>query len=313
MSQLGWSVTAPMLVEASEDDVPSQCLQHSIEEESDVTFVAFRLRLDGSFIDGEGQISLIVKDIDGLSSTETMTINFFHAAPTLTMPPMVNSTAGDRIEPVAYVSDLDGLTDVDCRVETLDNGTSLANVSVEPQVDAPSSLNGSLAFVFPTTPALANTTLSFTFTCIDSWGQSASVSSTVFVEAPPPCIDCKDLPSDENDVQDFELSARLVIGIALPLLLLFSMSVIVLSRRKKDDAPPLWAVEDTTPVPELDPHEPISLAEGSAIPEGWSSEAYHLWLEGDRPEGWNEEQWSSFVEEQLSFFSQIPSDVAEKV
>jgi|GEM_PF-3697386 len=91
------------------------------------------------------------------------------------------------------------------------------------------------------------------------------------------------------------------------------MSVIVLSRRKKDDAPPLWAVEDTTPVPELDPHEPIILAEGSAIPEGWSSEAYHLWLEGDRPEGWNEEQWSSFVEEQLSFFSQIPSDVAEKV
>lgn len=313
MSQLGWSVMAPMLVEASEGDVPEQCLEHTVEEDGDVTFVAFRLRLDGSFIDGEGQVSLIVKDIDGLSSTQTMTIDFFHAAPMLTMVPIANATAGDRIEPVANVSDLDGLSDVECRIETLDNTTTLANVSLEPQVDAPSSINGSLAFVFPTTPALANATLSFTFTCIDSWGQSASVSSTVFLRAPPPCIDCNDSSPQGDDAKSFEFSALLAIGIALPLLVLLAVSVIVLHRSKEDDAPPLWAVEDATPESALDPQETFELAEGSAIPEGWSSEAYRQWLEGDPPEGWTEEQWSSFVEEQRSFFSPIPSDVAEKV
>ena len=247
MSQLGWSVMAPMLVEASEGDVPEQCLEHTVEEDGDVTFVAFRLRLDGSFIDGEGQVSLIVKDIDGLSSTQTMTIDFFHAAPMLTMVPIANATAGDRIEPVANVSDLDGLSDVDCRIETLDNTTTLANVSLEPQVDAPSSINGSLAFVFPTTPALANATLSFTFTCIDSWGQSASVSSTVFLRAPPPCIDCNDSSPQGDDAKSFEFSALLAIGIALPLLVLLAVSVIVLHRSKDDDATPLCAVEDATP------------------------------------------------------------------
>ena len=166
--------------------------------------------------------------------------------------------------------------------------------------------------MFPTTSALANATLSFTFTCIDSWGQSTSVSSTVFLQAPPPCIDCKDPPSEGNDAKSFEFSAILAIGIALPFLLL-AVSVIVLRRRKEDDAPPLWVVEDATPESVLDPQAPFNLAEGSAIPEGWSSEAYHQWLEGGPPEGWSEEQWSSFVEEQLSFFSPIPSDVAEKV
>ena len=72
-------------------------------------------------------------------------------------------------------------------------------------------------------------------------------------------------------------------------------------------------VEDATSEPVLEPQELLNLAEGSAIPEGWSSEAYHQWLEGDPPEDWTEEQWSSFVEEQLSFFSPILSDVAEKV
>ena len=89
--------------------------------------------------------------------------------------------------------------------------------------------------------------------------------------------------------------------------------MIVLHRSKEDDAPPLWAVEDATPESALDPQEAFELAEGSAIPEGWSSEAYRQWLEGDPPEGWTEEQWSSFVEEQRSFFSPIPSGVAEKV
>jgi hypothetical protein len=105
----------------------------------------------------------------------------------------------------------------------------------------------------------------------------------------------------------------LAIGIALPFLLLLALSVIVLHRSKEDDAPPLWAVEDATSMPVLEPQELFNLEEGSAIPEGWSSESYHQWLGGDPPEDWTEEQWSSFVEEQLSFFSPILSDVAEKV
>ncbi|MCH1528974.1 MAG: hypothetical protein L7S46_04525, partial [Candidatus Poseidoniaceae archaeon] len=134
-----------------------------------------------------------------------------------------------------------------------------------------------------------------------------------FLQAPPPCIDCKDPSSEDNDVKSFEFNAMLAIGIALPLLLLLTLSVIVLHRSKEDDAPPLWAVDDATSEPVLEPQELFNLAEGSAIPEGWSSEAYYQWLEGDLPEDWTKEQWTSFVEEQLSFFSSIPSDVAEKV
>jgi hypothetical protein len=33
------------------------------------------------------------------------------------------------------------------------------------------------------------------------------------------------------------------------------------------------------------------------IPEGWTLEQYHLWLEGPCPEGWAEEQWVTYVEQ----------------
>ena len=43
-----------------------------------------------------------------------MEIDFFHASPFLSAVPIDNATAGDRLEPIAYVVDLDGLDDVSC-------------------------------------------------------------------------------------------------------------------------------------------------------------------------------------------------------
>jgi hypothetical protein len=85
MSQLGWSVPIPQLQTDDEMATPtSSCLESNQSNLSSNQFiVAFRLRLDGSFIDGEGQVMLVVRDLDGLSTSSTMEIDFFHASPFL--------------------------------------------------------------------------------------------------------------------------------------------------------------------------------------------------------------------------------------
>ena len=311
MSQLGWSVPIPQL--QTDDEMatpPSSCLQSNQSNLSSNQFiVAFRLRLDGSFIDGEGQVMLVVRDLDGLSTSSTMEIDFFHASPFLSAVPIENATAGDRLEPIAYVVDLDGLDDVSCDALVSQNTTVLANVSLEIRPELNDPTNGSMMFSFPTTGALGNTTLEIEYTCRDSWGQTAILSSNISMLPEPPCTDCSGAQNASGDVSPNEAMWPIVLGLVALVLACAVVLGFMLRRKPNGDGPLQWDVEETEPF--VEPLQPSSLIlhEGSGIPEGWTAEAYNEWLKGPMPEGWSGVQWNDFTAEQLQFFEQDASEV----
>lgn len=312
MSQLGWAVAAPALTGDAAPALPPTCLlNETTQDELHRSLVTFRLRLDGSFIDGEGQIMLVVRDIDGLSSSEKISINLFHAAPSLSINLLSNATAGDRITPVAYVSDLDGLTDVECQSTVYGNDTYLANFTLSPQTDGLDALNGTLSYVYPTTQALGNTTLRFNFTCADGWGQENTTFVEVTLLPMPPCLDCNTSLTDSSEGQGVDLTQYWAIaGIVVVVLSLAITSFI--RRSGREETPELWAVEEVG-IEEVEAEGAgIELMEGSDIPAGWSPEAYLEWLEGEMPQGWQLEQWEEFVVQQMEYFTLESSDMAEK-
>ena len=82
LSQLGWSVSAPSLGEIAYDDSSIQnCLSLNSTLGDDEQLHKFRLRLDGTFIDGEGQILFNVRDVSGLSKALYLPIVLYPAAP----------------------------------------------------------------------------------------------------------------------------------------------------------------------------------------------------------------------------------------
>lgn len=314
MSQLGWSVNAPKLVDSTVfDEHPLDCLTANATSSTPNQYlVGFRLRLDGSFIDGEGQIMLTVRDIDGLSSSLMIPIDFFHAAPSLTIEAITNATAGDRLEPVAYVHDLDGLTDVECQAVVLNNGTALANFSLEAQMEGTSQTNASLSFVFPTTSALGNSTLRFNFSCEDGWGQTASVWTETTLAPKPPCLDCalSDVESTEADV--LGQVGPWLLGLIVVVALVALCVTVQLKRGSGETIAPLWSLDGEESPIASDEALPLAMLEGSEIPAGWSAEAYLVWLTGPAPDGWSDLQWVAFCEEQMPFFEHLTVDEAEK-
>jgi hypothetical protein len=104
----------------------------------------------------------------------------------------------------------------------------------------------------------------------------------------------------------------LLLGIALAIVLLGLIVTMVLRRGASDAPPPLWALEEEQIETHAEDPPSRRLREGSAVPAGWSAEAYHEWLEGPMPEGWVSDQWSDFKEEQFGFFEHDSGDLAEK-
>jgi hypothetical protein len=317
MSQLGWSVNAPMLSNEAAMVPPVGCfVSETTALEPNQAMVAFRLRLDGSFIDGAGEVLFTVRDIDGLSTSLKMPLNFFHAPPSLYAPSLGNATAGDRIEPTAFVEDLDGLTDVQCQATASANGTLLANFTLVPQVETDEITNGTLRLAFPTTKALNNQTVMFNFTCVDGWGQTSSVEVGALLAPMPPCENCSQISDDAEKTSTMAQSTTMLFVLAVALALLAVCVTLVLRKSSSESQPPLWEVEEDIEAQEVeegvDTGAPSLLGEGSAIPTGWSPEAFYQWLEGSIPDGWEQEQWVAFREEQMNFFETKPTASLEK-
>ncbi|DAC30812.1 MAG TPA: hypothetical protein D7H95_06725, partial [Candidatus Poseidoniales archaeon] len=238
MSQLGWSVNAPMLSNEAAMVPPVGCFgSETTALEPNQAMVAFRLRLDGSFIDGAGEVLFTVRDIDGLSTSLKTPLNFFHASPSLYAPPLGNATAGDRIEPTAFVEDLDGLTDVQCQATATANGTLLANFTLVPQVEADETTNGTLRLAFPTTKALNNQTVMFNFTCVDGWGQTSAVEVGTLLAPMPPCENCSQISDDAEKTSTMAQSTTMLFVLAVALALLAICVTLVLRKTSSESQP----------------------------------------------------------------------------
>jgi hypothetical protein len=238
-----------------------------------------------------------------------MKIDFFHASPFLSVVPIGNATAGDRLEPIAYVVDLDGLDDVTCDAVVSRNTTVLANVSLELRPRAGEPTNGSMTFSFPTTGALGNTTLEIEYNCRDSWGQKATFATNISMLPEPPCTDCSGAQNTSGDVSPNEAMWPLVLGLVALVLVCVVAIGFMLRRKSNGDATLQWDVEASESFEEPLQASSMILHEGSGIPGGWSTEAYHEWLNGPMPDGWSDAQWSDFTKEQLQFFEHDASMV----
>ncbi|MGY8698307.1 MAG: hypothetical protein ACKVHC_01255, partial [Candidatus Poseidoniales archaeon] len=258
----------------------------------------FRLRLDGTFIDGEGQISITVRDVDGLSTSLDIPLDFYHASPQTTLESNQNMTAGELLSFTGTVSDADGMDDVSCSAIISNNQSQLAQLQVILQ---PRNLTSAvLEFQYPTTGSLSNATLDVEVTCIDSWSQS-NTSVLRFTLLPEPvCDSCQQTDTEGEAVQAaFSPLLPLIIGI---LLLLLALGVGLIMRTPKEAEVSQWGSDQQTEEDfvsnELD--KPLSELK---TPSGWSQEQYRIWLEGEMPEGWALEQWVEFTDEQIELLS----------
>ena len=294
LSQLGWSVDAPTLGSVSPNSTSiSSCASFPDFQESD-TLYKFRLRLDGTFIDGEGQVLFTARDIDGLVRSFNLEVPFYHAMPQTTVEVLANKSAGELLSITGTVVDQDGTDDIECTAQISQNNTILAELQVSLVPQSPTS--ASIQFQYPTTGALSNATLLVSATCTDSWAQSNTSEFSITLQPEPPCFDCNQTVAANESEAVSSLSTPLLFGGAAALAVL---AITALRRRKmKGEVTPLWQVE-TEEQTQVSQDQQSDGSPTLQLPAGWSHEQYRVWLEGEMPSGWTLLQWMQFTDEQL--------------
>jgi hypothetical protein len=294
LSQLGWSVDAPSLGTVTPNSTSiSSCASFPDFQELDSLY-KFRLRLDGTFIDGEGQVLFTARDIDGLVRSFNLEVPFYHAMPQTTVEVLENKSAGELLSITGTVVDQDGTDDIECLAQIYQNNTVLAELQVSLVPQSPTS--ASIQFQYPTTGALSNATLLVSTTCTDSWSQSNRSEFSITLKPEPPCLDCNQTVAANESEDVSSLSTPLLFGGAI---LLVVLATTVLWRRKQKGVDtPLWQVENEGSDEGIQ-EQPIEGSPALQLPAGWSREQYRVWLEGEMPSGWTLLQWMEFTDEQL--------------
>lgn len=110
LKQSGWSIEAPLIN-------PEESATCWNDEEKISKF--FRVRLDSTFVKGEGKLVVAVRDRDGLIDSSYMPIEFSNQAPSVAISPPPNASAGNLLSITLNVSDPDGLIDAYCLTKIL--------------------------------------------------------------------------------------------------------------------------------------------------------------------------------------------------
>ena len=151
--------------------------------------------------------------------------------------------------------------------------------------------SNNLSYRYPLTVALANASLAVNISCLDNLQQSFFINATVEVGGADDCVTCNTTeqnvqrPSTENEATNLK--------VVLPLALLVSILVTtgwLVRRRGGVEGGEKWHTEATEPylstedlfeqeesVGLLD--EPSTSVLPDIVPEGWTLEEYHRWLD----------------------------------
>ena len=146
-------------------------------------------------------------------------------------------------------------------------------------------------------------------TCLDNLQQSFFINATVEVGGADDCVTCN--VSEQNIQRPSTGTEAVNLNLVLPLALLASILVMtgwLVRKRGRVDDEEKWNTEETeTHISTEDlfeQEETVGLLDESSepelpdiVPEGWTLEEYHRWLDGPLPEGWASEQWTAYVEE----------------
>ena len=303
LRQLGWSVNAPMVEEPNWAQATDGCLQGSGED-----YYWFRLQLDGSFASAEGSIQLMVSTIDGYPASMQIPMLFRHAPPVINGSVPATVEAGTDLVFELAVTDLDGLDDVSCTVTASgDDGETLWEKAFNPIVSQ--DFQGASKMLWPLPRTLNETTesLSIQAQCDDSDGESGTWSSPNSIAVTD--YECRINCNNTNNLEDTKADATPSTSL---ILLFFGILVVVfttIALLRKRSTEEKWVSDDSLDDFEQLTADGIAEAEASLmsltdttpeVPDGWTEEAFVLWLQGEKPVDWTDEQWDSVRKEHAS-------------
>lgn len=280
----------------------------------------FRVKLDSSFTDDGGTLTFTVKNIDGLSNSGQISLEFIHAPPVVMIVGDAEVAAGEDLSVNGSVNDADGLFDVTCFYYVVKGNQSLATIQSlftgYPLDDYGDEL------VYPVPIGLANQSINVSYSCSDSNNGYDNMTLEISILAPIPCLNCSDeVQSNQNqsDSADKPLTMYLVI-----LIIIISIIVSLLLFFNKEESTANEEIDwsglnenqqSEKLVVEIPEAEVDDLFEGQSededilhqlqeseleLPDGWTVEGYSEWLKGSVPEGWVEDQWQQYSKEKLA-------------
>ena len=305
IQQLGWQVNAPKL-----DEKPAWLGYDDCHVEGE-DYLYFRLRPDGSFVNGNGSLKLSVTTIDILVDYSTIDIQLRHAPP---IPEIMerpdNVTAGDELEIILQVSDLDGVDDVVCNTTLINENQSIIWQAELPV--SPLTLDSGLVTVRYITAQQQIESLFLRVICLDSDGEEGQL----FLDDPVHISEYVEPQIQQNETieepkEDISQLSRLVTvggGAGLILLLLTLLYVNRKSKQQEITEEEKESIDfseysnfDLDDLQNQGPQYP----ENFRIPDGWSIEQYQNWLDSDSQDGWDAQQWSDFKQEQIAIIEEF--------
>lgn len=308
LTQIGWAVSAPSVETPvwDEADIPEACNTSSHGE--DVIWFMFRLKLDNSLTDGEGNVLVSVRDVEGLVKSVTIDMMFQHAP---TFIENVETSSAVPLEDLylnATITDLDGLHRVTCSFQLYDQSGVLLTQSVK-TAGEDTQFSNTLLWQYPIPGALANSTLAANITCVDELQASFQHQEEFDVGPLDACITCNTTGQD-SQVETTATGGESFLPVFIVFMVLIVIASMVIVRRQNNRGRAFdseWgehegvedhSIEDLFNLNEEDDALPAPSNDTMPeyIPEGWTLEQYRTWMEGPCPEGWGEEQWLDYVE-----------------
>ncbi len=303
LRQLGWSVNAPQIQQPTWVQSNDGCLQASGDE-----VYWFRLQLDGSFASDNGSIQLIASTIDGYPASMQISMLFRHA------PPIINGTVPESVEAGSDLSfqlsitDLDGLGDVSCAADIIDdNNSAIWQKDFRPIETLDADGFNQLRWPIPRNLNESTDSLRIHVACEDSDGETGEWDSVNNITIEPyVCrLNCN-MTNDEEITTSGSTSSLPWIFFGVGLLIVLLTTILVARRRGIEEK---WATDESLDDFDQLTSDSIAQAEASllsmsaetpSIPDGWTEEAFIEWLQGDKPDDWTDEQWESIRQEHAS-------------
>ena len=302
IQQLGWQVNAPRLDSAPDWLGYDDC--HQAGED----YIYFRLRPDGSFINGNGTLKLSVTTIDMLVDYKVIEVILRHAPPVPEFNEVPeNITAGSELVFDVMVSDLDGINDVTCNSTiSKENGSIIWQGELNPY---PISLDSGIATFRYITAQQQTENMTLATRCYDSTGEENTVlyPESIRVEQFVP----ESRLSNESELQtadddSFNMSLIILGAIAFAILVATAIFATKRGNRIDDEVEPQKETIDFEKYAEFNLDKPqTDIPENLKLPDGWTMEQYENWLNSGIPDGWNAEQWDEFRNEQISIIEEI--------
>ena len=317
LRQLGWTVSAPPIEAPTWSSTSNNCMESINDEDT----YWFRLQLDGSFASETGSIQLVTKTIDGYLATSQIPMLFRHA------PPIVNGTAPQSVQAgndlifQVEVTDLDGLNDVECSASVYSENasTDLWNRTFNPIQTQNENGISTLRWPLPRNLNESADSIRIDVHCSDSdneYGQWQS-STPILIEPYVCVVNCNVSTTDDRNTKT-EGSQSMWIYVVLLLVAVIGITL-VLQRRK--ESVEKWATDESLDDFEQLTSESIAQAEASlqeleasstAIPDGWTEEAFVQWLQGECPEDWTESQWEELRNQHSSLLTD-PENTTDEI